>query len=57
MNPWQGTALKELNIGVLGAGYVGMATGACLAHVGHRITLVDVDARRVESLERGMVPI
>jgi UDPglucose 6-dehydrogenase len=57
MNPWQGTALKELNIGVLGAGYVGLATGACLAHVGHRITLVDVDARRVESLERGMVPI
>ncbi|MDQ4129011.1 MAG: UDP-glucose/GDP-mannose dehydrogenase family protein, partial [Actinomycetota bacterium] len=30
---------------------------ACLAYVGHRITLVDVDARRVKGLERGEVPI
>ncbi len=49
--------MEALNVGVIGAGYVGLATGACLAHVGHRMTLVDVDARRVESLGRGEVPI
>ncbi len=49
--------MEALNVGLIGAGYVGLATGACLAHVGHRMTLVDVDARRVESLGRGEVPI
>jgi len=34
-----------------------LATGTCLAHVGHRVALVDVDERRVESLRRGEVPI
>ena len=33
-----------------------MVTGVCLAHVGHRITLVDRDAERIEQLEDGRVP-
>ena len=33
-----------------------MVTGACLAHVGHRVTLVDRDAERIEQLEGGRVP-
>ena len=49
--------MESLSAGVIGAGYVGLATGACLAHVGHRMTVVDVDAGRVESLRRGEVPI
>ncbi|MDP9411154.1 MAG: UDP-glucose 6-dehydrogenase, partial [Actinomycetota bacterium] len=49
--------MEKLNTGVIGAGYVGLATGACLAHVGHRMTLVDPDARRVEGLRRGEIPI
>jgi len=49
--------LEKLDVGVIGAGYVGLATGACLAYVGHRMTLVDVDARRVEGLRRGELPI
>ena len=49
--------MEKLDVGVIGAGYVGLATGACLAHVGHRMTLVDVDERRVEGLRRGELPI
>jgi UDPglucose 6-dehydrogenase len=46
-----------LNIGVVGAGYVGLVTGACLAHVGHWVTIMDVDAERVAYLEQGRVPV
>src|SRR5919199_2946898 len=46
----------KFNIGVVGAGYVGLVTGSCLAHVGHQITVVDRDAGRIEQLERGQVP-
>ena len=47
---------EKFNVGVVGAGYVGLVTGACLAHVGHRVTLVDRDAERIEQLEGGRVP-
>ena len=36
---------------------MGLVTGACLAHVGHRVTLVDSNAARVAELEAGKVPI
>ena len=49
--------MEELNVGVIGGRVPRVVTAACLAHVGYRITLVDVDARRVESLGRGQVPI
>jgi UDPglucose 6-dehydrogenase len=49
--------LERFNVGVIGAGYVGLVTGACLAHVGHAVTLVDADEERVASLERADVPI
>ena len=41
------------NIAIFGAGYVGLVTGACLAEIGHQVILVDRDAERIESLERG----
>jgi UDPglucose 6-dehydrogenase len=44
-------------IGVLGAGYVGLTTAACLAHLGHRVTCVDTDKSKVELLRAGSVPI
>ncbi len=47
----------KFNVWVVGAGYVGLVTGACLAHVGHRVTLVDTDAGRVAELKAGRVPI
>lgn len=45
------------DIAVLGAGYVGLTTAACLAHLGHDVVVVDVDGERVASLNRGDVPI
>jgi UDPglucose 6-dehydrogenase len=44
-------------VGVIGAGYVGLTTGACLAHLGHVVTCGDVDQERVAALRLGQVPI
>jgi len=41
---------------VVGSGYVGLVTGACLAELGNRVVAVDVDAERIELLRRGEVP-
>jgi UDPglucose 6-dehydrogenase/GDP-mannose 6-dehydrogenase len=43
-------------VAVIGTGYVGLVTAACLAAVGHRITCVDRDRDRVAALARGEVP-
>ena len=48
---------EEFNVGVVGAGYVGLVTGACLAHVGHRVVCVDRDKERVAELREGRMPI
>ena len=44
-------------ISVVGSGYVGLTTGACLAHVGHEVTCVDVDADKIARLRAGEVPV
>jgi UDPglucose 6-dehydrogenase len=49
--------IEEFNVGVVGAGYVGLTTGACLAHLGHRVTCVDNDEERIALLEEGPAPI
>lgn len=41
---------------VVGAGYVGLTTAACLADLGNEVRVVDVDAARVAGLRRGEVP-
>ena len=45
------------NIAVFGAGYIGLVTGACLAELGHAVTVRDIQPERVEALRRGEVPI
>lgn len=45
------------NVAVVGAGYVGLTTAACLAHLGHDVVCADVDAERVRRLSKGEVPI
>jgi UDPglucose 6-dehydrogenase len=45
------------DIAVIGAGYVGIPTAACFAHLGHHVVCADVDEARVEALSRGAVPI
>jgi UDPglucose 6-dehydrogenase len=46
-----------MRVAVIGAGYVGLTTAACLAHLGHDITCADIDSDRVERLRKGEVPI
>src|SRR5258708_16204258 len=46
-----------MRVTVIGTGYVGNVTGACLAYLGHRVTCVDVDADKIASLQRGELPI
>jgi UDPglucose 6-dehydrogenase len=43
-------------ITVIGAGYVGLVTGACLAHSGHRVQVLEVDRAKLETLRAGQVP-
>jgi UDPglucose 6-dehydrogenase len=45
------------NIAVVGTGYVGLTTGACFAHLGHRVVCVDIDVDKVRRLEAGDIPI
>ncbi|MGH2569974.1 MAG: 2-dehydropantoate 2-reductase N-terminal domain-containing protein, partial [bacterium] len=45
-----------VNITVVGTGYVGLVTGACLADFGNRVICVDNDPRKLETLERGDIP-
>ncbi|WCO68605.1 UDP-glucose/GDP-mannose dehydrogenase family protein [Iamia majanohamensis] len=44
-------------IAVIGTGYVGLTTGACLSHLGHDVVCVDVDAAKVDALNQGEIPI
>ncbi|MBC8093264.1 MAG: UDP-glucose/GDP-mannose dehydrogenase family protein, partial [Pseudonocardia sp.] len=44
-------------IAVIGTGYVGLTTGACLASLGHHVVCADIDAAKVERLRRGEVDI
>src|SRR5512137_2635882 len=45
-----------MRIAMIGSGYVGLTSGACLAKVGHDVSCVDNDAPRIELLNRGEVP-
>jgi len=45
-----------VNVAILGTGYVGLTTGACLAYLGHQVTCVDPDADKIGALQRGEVP-
>lgn len=46
-----------MNIVVAGTGYVGLVTGACLSEVGHNVTCVDIDEKKVEIMKQGISPI
>jgi UDPglucose 6-dehydrogenase len=46
-----------MRVTIFGTGYVGLVTGTCLAEVGNDVVCVDVDAHKIERLERGEIPI
>jgi UDPglucose 6-dehydrogenase len=46
-----------MRITMVGTGYVGLVTGACLANTGNQVTCLDVDTRKIEMLNRGKSPI
>ncbi len=46
-----------MKITVIGTGYVGLVSGACLAEVGNEVLCVDVDARKIDLLKAGGIPI
>jgi len=46
-----------MKIAVVGSGYVGLVTGACLSDVGMNVTCVDIDQRKIDNLNQGVLPI
>ena len=46
-----------MRVTVFGTGYVGLVTGTCLAEVGNQVICVDIDAAKVDGLNRGVIPI
>jgi len=46
-----------MNVCIIGTGYVGLTTGTCLAFLGHKVTCIDSDPRKIEMLCSGRTPI
>ena len=46
-----------MRLSVIGCGYVGLVTGACLAEAGHEVVCTDIDAERIAKLNAGGIPI
>ncbi len=46
-----------MRITMIGAGYVGLVSGACFADFGHHVTCVDTDASKIDRLNQGIIPI
>ncbi|MBQ7464767.1 MAG: UDP-glucose/GDP-mannose dehydrogenase family protein, partial [Lachnospiraceae bacterium] len=46
-----------MKVAVAGTGYVGLVTGVCLAENGHEVTCVDVDEKKIKTMQEGRAPI
>ena len=52
-----GVTCDDMKVCIVGTGYVGITTGACLAFLGHDVTCVDIDSAKIETLRAGRSPI
>jgi UDPglucose 6-dehydrogenase len=60
VSPVSGVKVKgeyTVNIVVIGAGYVGLVTGACFSELGNHVTCVDVNKEKIANLTQGILPI
>ena len=46
-----------MRIAMIGTGYVGLVSGACLADFGHKVCCIDKDAAKIDGLHQGKMPI
>ncbi|MGJ8745201.1 UDP-glucose dehydrogenase family protein [Polaribacter sp.] len=46
-----------MNVTVVGSGYVGLVSGTCFAEMGNKVTCVDIDQKKIQKLEEGIIPI
>ena len=46
-----------MKVTIIGTGYVGLVTGACLADVGHQVVCMDIDQNKIDKLKQGVIPI
>ncbi|MFA5088136.1 MAG: UDP-glucose/GDP-mannose dehydrogenase family protein [Candidatus Omnitrophota bacterium] len=46
-----------MNIAIVGSGYVGLVTGICLSHLGHKVVCVDNNREKIEKLKKAQIPI
>ena len=44
----------SLSISIVGGGYVGLVTGACFAHLGNNVTIIEVDEKKIDSINKGI---
>ncbi len=46
-----------MKVGVVGVGYVGLVVGSCLSKLGNRVICVDIDTKKIQNLNKGILPI
>jgi UDP-glucose 6-dehydrogenase len=49
--------VRAKRVGVVGAGYAGLTTAACFAHLGHRVNCADADTAKIEALNAGEITL
>lgn len=50
-------AYESRKIAIVGTGYVGLITGCCLARIGHSVVCVDIDQKKIDGLNNGIIPL